>query len=202
MRLLRAFKSSNRTARDDRAMTWAIRPAAGSDAAELSELAERTFRDAFSDLNSPENMDLHCTSAFSTEVQAAEIANPEICTLVAESRGRLVAFAQVHLRPEAPSCVAASPSVELHRIYVERAFHGTGLARDLMEHVLELADHRGAAAIWLGVWEQNPRAIRFYQRFGFSEAGAHVFMVGTDPQRDLVLVRNRNAGDRAPTSGL
>jgi diamine N-acetyltransferase len=174
-------------------MTWAIRPAADSDAAELSELAERTFRDAFSDLNTAEDMDLHCATAFSPEMQAAEIANPGIVTLIAESRSRLVAFAQLHLRSHAPSCVPASPSVELHRIYVERAFHGTGLARDLMEHVLETADDHGAAAIWLGVWEHNPRAIRFYQRFGFSEAGDHVFMVGADPQRDLVLVRNRYA---------
>ncbi len=170
-------------------MTWVIRLAVGSDAKELSELAERTFRDAFSALNSPENMDLHCATAYSPEVQAEEIANPDIHTAVAESHGRLVAFAQLHLRPDTPLCVPASPSVELHRIYVERAFHGGGLARDLMEHVLEASDNHGAAAIWLGVWEHNPRAIRFYQRFGFSEVGDHVFTVGTDPQRDLVLVR-------------
>ena len=174
-------------------MTWVIRPAAAGDAAELSELAERTFRDAFSALNTAENMDLHCATAFSPAVQAAEIANPEVHTVVAESNGRLVAFAQVHLRPDTPSCVAVSPSVELLRIYVERAFHGSGLAPDLMNHVFKTADEHGAAAIWLGVWEHNPRAIRFYQRFGFSEVGDHEFVVGTDPQRDLVLVRARTA---------
>ena len=177
-------------------MNWVIRPAVAADAADLSELAERTFRDAFSALNTTENMDLHCATAFSAAVQSAEIANPEMLTLVAESHGRLVAFAQLHLRAESPGCVSASPSVELHRIYLERSFHGTGLARDLMASVLGRAGEQGAAAVWLGVWEHNPRAIHFYQRCGFVEAGDHVFVVGTDPQRDLVMVHDLTARDR------
>ena len=170
-------------------MNWAIRPAVAADAVDLSELAERTFRDAFSDLNTPENMDLHCAATFSPAVQAAEIANPAIHTVVAESTGRLVAFAQLHLHPQPPPSVSASPSVELHRIYVDQAFHGTGLAGALIAYVLEKAKEQGAAAVWLGVWEHNHRAIRFYQRLGFSEVGDHVFVVGTDPQRDLVMIR-------------
>jgi diamine N-acetyltransferase len=170
-------------------MNWVVRPAVAADASELSELAERTFRDAFSDLNTPENMDLHCAAAFSPAAQAAEIANPAIHTVVAESTGRLVAFAQVHLHSEPPAFVSVSPSVELHRIYVDQAFHGTGLARALMAYALEKAEEQGAAAVWLGVWEHNPRAIRFYQRLGFAEVGDHVFVVGTDPQRDLVMIR-------------
>lgn len=133
---------------------------------------------------------MHCASAFSMERQAAEISNPEILTLVAESQGGLVAFAQLHTGSETPACVSPSPAVELHRIYVERQFHGTGLAADLMAEVLRRAEDHRAAAVWLGVWEHNPRAIRFYQRSGFVEAGDHVFVVGTDPQRDLVMVRN------------
>jgi len=163
-----------------------------ADAASLAELAERTFRDAFAALNTPENMDLHCAGAYAPAVQAAEIADPGIDTVVAESAGRLVAFAQTHLRSEAPACVTDSPAVELHRIYVDRAFHGTGLARDLMDHVLAVAAAEGAAAVWLGVWERNPRAIRFYERSGFAAVGDHVFVVGADPQRDLVMVRACN----------
>ena len=170
-------------------MTWAIRPAVASDAAPLAELAERTFREAFSTLNTVEDMDLHCRSAFSTEKQAAEIADADTCTVVAESDGRLVAFAQVHLRSKPPGDTSVTPSVELRRLYVERRAHGTGLARDLMADVLEIAERHHAAAVWLGVWEDNPRAIRFYQKFGFTEAGDHVFVLGKDPQRDLIMIR-------------
>ena len=171
-------------------MDWVIRSTAPADAAQLSELAEQTFRDAFTSLNTEENMNLHCATAYSPDLQSAEITNPEILTLVAESRGKLVAFAQLHLRAARPDCVSASPAVELHRIYVERSFHGTGLAGDLLAEVIRSAEDHGAAAVWLGVWEHNPRAIRFYQRSGFVEVGDHVFVVGTDPQRDLVMVRD------------
>ena len=170
-------------------MSWTIRPAIPPDAAALSELAERTFRDAFSALNTAANMDLHCARAFSPAAQAAEIADPGIRTIVAEAQGRLVGFAQVHLRPATPRCVAVAPSVELHRLYVDRSLHGTGLASELMDEVFATAAAHRARAVWLGVWENNPRAIRFCRRHGFSEAGDHVFVVGTDPQRDLVMVR-------------
>jgi ribosomal protein S18 acetylase RimI-like enzyme len=171
-------------------MSWIIRAADASDADALSALAERTFRDAFSALNTAENMDLHCAVAYTPARQAAEIADPAIVTLVAESRHELVAFAQLHLRAATPPCVSASPAIELHRIYVDASFHGKGLAGDLLAAVFDRAKQEGAAAVWLGVWEHNPRAIRFYQRSGFVEAGEHVFVVGTDPQRDLLMVRN------------
>jgi GNAT superfamily N-acetyltransferase len=178
-------------------MTWVIRPAAATDAADLSELAERTFREAFAPLNTPQNMDLHCAKVFSPALQAAEIGNPDVLTVVAELRGKLVAFAQLHLRPESPSCVTVTPSLELRRIYVDSAFHGTGLARELLASVLATAERAGAAAVWLGVWERNPRAIRFYQRSGFSTVGDHQFVLGTDAQRDLVMVRNLTSSDRS-----
>ena len=177
-------------------MSWTIRPAVPADAAELSALAERTFRDAFAALNTAANMDLHCAGAFSPAIQAAEIADPELRTLVAEAQGRMVAFAQVHLQPEPLEGVPIGSAVELRRIYVEQRFHGTGVAHDLMAHVLQMATEHGAEAVWLGVWEHNPRAIRFYQRLGFSEVGAHVFVLGTDPQRDLVMVRRLPPQDR------
>ena len=62
-----------------------------------------------------------------------------------------------------------------------------------MELVLETARTQGAAAVWLGVWEHNARAARFYQRFAFTEVGDHVFLLGADPQRDLIMVRSLDA---------
>jgi ribosomal protein S18 acetylase RimI-like enzyme len=133
-------------------------------------------------------------------LQLAEIDNPEILTLVAESHNRLVAFAQLHLRSDAPACISSSPALELQRIYVERSFHGTGLANELLAEIFRSAEHHGAAAVWLGVWEHNPRAIRFYQRSGFVESGDHVFVVGTDPQRDLVMVRSCSPSNQVPSN--
>lgn len=174
-------------------MSCVLRPAAAADAANLSALGERTFRETFAATNTAEDMDLYCASTFSQARQSAEIADAGLRTMVAESDGGLVAFAQVDLRSKPPDCVPVLPSVELRRLYVERRFQGTGLAQALMADALNAPEVQGAAIIWLGVWEHNPRAIRFYQRFGFSEVGDHVFVVGTDPQRDLVMIRRVSA---------
>ena len=78
---------------------------------------------------------------------------------------------------------------EIQRLYVARDYHGRGVAHDLMKACLDEMTRHGSDVVWLGVWERNPRAIAFYRKFGFKEAGHHVFAPGNDPQRDVVMVR-------------
>ncbi len=99
---------------------------------------------------------------------------------------RLIGFGQLRWGA-APSCVAASRPAEIQRLYVDSAWHGHGIAQGMMASLLRFAAEGGADAAWLGVWEKNPRAIAFYAKAGFSVAGEHVFVLGSDPQRDLVL---------------
>jgi GNAT superfamily N-acetyltransferase len=77
--------------------------------------------------------------------------------------------------------------VELWRFYVERGWHGRGVAAALMEQVKAEATKRGAQTLWLGVWERNDRARAFYAKCGFADAGEHIFLFGTDPQTDRVM---------------
>ena len=88
---------------------------------------------------------------------------------------------------------------EIQRLYVRREAQGTGLAHILMRACIDEIARRGSDLAWLGVWEKNPRAIAFYRKFGFTEAGDHVFPVGDDPQRDVIMVRpiQRAAGASA-----
>ena len=165
-----------------------IRTAEPTDAAQLAALAERTFRDAFEAVNTPGDMALHCGSSYSEAVQGREILNPALTTLVAERDGRLVAYAQTRWDP-APDCVRAERPFEIQRLYVAEAWHGQGVAQELMAACLALAEAGGADQAWLGVWEHNPRAIAFYRKCGFVEVGEHGFQLGTDPQRDIVMVR-------------
>lgn len=170
---------------------WMIRPARESDAAALSALAERTFRDAFGAVNAAEDMDLHCARAYTPARQAAEIADPVIATVVVEREvgheGELVGYAQ--LRRRASPAVDETAAVEISRFYVLRAWHGSGLAQALMDDAVARGRTMGAAVLWLGVWEHNPRAIRFYEKHGFTTVGEQPFVLGKDPQRDLVMVR-------------
>jgi GNAT superfamily N-acetyltransferase len=172
------------------------RRATTADAAALSALAERTFRATFGPDNTAADMDLHCARSFSPELQRRELANPAVATwLVEDADGSAVAYAQAH-RGSAPPGVGGERPLELLRFYVDAEWHGRGLAAALMETVLEHARETGADVLWLGVWEHNPRAMRFYAKHGFAICGEQVFVLGSDPQRDLVMARRVNDAKR------
>jgi ribosomal protein S18 acetylase RimI-like enzyme len=166
----------------------AVRRAHRYDAKQLAAIAEKTFRDAFAAVNTPEDIALHCRRSYSEAIQADEIANPNMVTLLCEHGGRLVGFAQLRWS-KAPSCVVADAPGEIQRLYVARDCHGTGVAHDLMNACIDQLTIYQSDVVWLGVWERNSRAIAFYRKFGFREVGAHVFPLGNDPQRDIVMAR-------------
>ena len=163
-----------------------IRRAGPDDAATLAELAARIFRDTFADSNTPEDMAAYLAGAFRPDRQRAEIAAPGACTLLAEVDGP-VGFAQIRTGA-APACVRTERPVELWRFYVDRSWHGRGVAHALRRAVLRGARALGAGSVWLGVWEHNARALAFYAKHGFVAVGEHEFRLGRDVQTDLLLV--------------
>jgi ribosomal protein S18 acetylase RimI-like enzyme len=169
----------------------AIRPAYLSDAASLTAIAERTFREAFAADNSAEDIDLHCAMHFGAEIQSREISDQQLTTLLAEETRELVGFAQVRSARSA-SCVIGDHPAELNRIYVSSDWHGRGVARELMRAVFSVAAQAGSDCIWLGVWERNLKAIAFYRKCGFRIVGDHPFVLGRDQQRDLIMVTQVN----------
>jgi len=157
-------------------------------AAALADVMERTFRDTFGTSTTDGHMAEHCRSSYGEALQRAEIDDPDTTTLLVMDGVAIAGFAQV--RPGSrPSCVTNSRPVEIHRIYVDVPWHGKGVAAVLMEAPLHDAAKRGADGVWLGVWENNPRAIRFYAKWGFVEVGEHIFHVGSDAQRDILMSR-------------
>ena len=163
-----------------------IRPATCEDAARLSELMRRTFVDAFGAQNRPEDMDDYVAKSYGAEQQLREIESGEMATLVCEVQGVPIAFAQ--LRRVGSPAVEDADAVELFRFYVDRAWHGRGVARELMREVSKTAETFGARSIWLGVWERNPRAIAFYGKCGFRDVGTQRFTIGSDEQTDRVML--------------
>lgn len=165
-----------------------LRKAELRDAKALALLGEKTFRDTFGPSNTAEDMDLHCRDSYGECIQAGEIADPAMLTLLAEQGSEIIGFTQLRWG-KAPDCVLATHPGEIMRLYVLSGWHGRGIAQSLMDAGLLALRDRGTDVVWLGVWENNPRAIAFYGKYGFTETGAHVFAVGSDPQRDLVMAR-------------
>jgi len=165
-----------------------IRPGTIDDAAALAAFAARTFSETFAAENAAADMQAHLRHTYGVEQQTAELTSPAVVTLLAEMNGRLVAYAQMRRGP-APPCVQPSDAIELHRFYVDAPAHGTGVAQGLMAAVFEAARAAGTRHLWLGVWEHNVRAIRFYAKCGFVDVGSHDFVLGADRQTDRIMVR-------------
>ena len=165
-----------------------VRKANPNDAAPLAQLAERTFRDTFGSANTVPDMDLHCSTSYSAAIQAGEIADPQMLTLLSEENRQLVAFAQLRWG-SAPGCVVAQAPGEIQRLYVASDWHGKGVAHELMRACVEALQARGSDVVWLGVWERNPRAIAFYNKCGFADVGSKPFLVGSDLQTDRIMAR-------------
>jgi diamine N-acetyltransferase len=166
----------------------AIRFATRADAEALARLGEQTFRDTFAADNNPDDLQAFLAATFAPALQLRELEDASRTFLVAEAGGTLVAYAQL-VRGAVPECVNDADAVEVLRFYVARSWHGTGLAQRLMERCLTHIRDSGARTVYLGVWERNVRAIRFYEAQGYRVVGTHVFMVGSDPQTDLYLAR-------------
>ena len=170
-------------------MSWTIRTAGPSDAAALAAFGARVFSATFAADNDPVDFEAYLSSAYTPAAQAAELADPAITTrVVCDEAGTFIAFAQTRRAP-VPECVDDASAVELWRFYVDPAWHGRGVAQQLMTIVDEDARALGASSIWLGVWEHNLRAQAFYRKCGFAPVGSHVFMVGTDAQTDQIWTK-------------
>jgi ribosomal protein S18 acetylase RimI-like enzyme len=158
------------------------------DATLLAELGARTFYESFAADNDPEDMRRHLESQFAPAIQLAEIANPALDTLLLrDAAGRAIAFAQLR-SGKITDGVPAHGSIELWRFYVDKSWHGRGVAHALMDAAKARGRRRGASTMWLGVWQRNARAQAFYRKHGFEKVGSQVFVVGSDPQTDDVLL--------------
>jgi len=170
-------------------MDITIRRGMPADARLLADLAASTFRETFAVENRPEDLALHVSRAYGVSQQQAELANPEITTLLAEVDGQLARYAQVRASA-VPDCVRGITPLELWRFYVAAPWHGRGIAHALMKSVENEARAREAQTLWLGVWERNERAKSFYRKCGFADAGSQVFVLCTDAQTDRIMVRS------------
>ncbi len=174
-------------------MTITIRRATPSDADALASFAARTFAETFAHSSTEDDMALHLSSTYSTEQQREAIVDASIDVLVAEDGTSLAGYAQLRAAA-APECVTERPAIELWRFYVDRPWHGRGVAQQLMGAVTDAARSRSARAIWLSVWSQNERAKAFYSRYGYRQVGTTTFVLGTDVQDDWIMAMPIAAG--------
>ncbi|WP_448808631.1 GNAT family N-acetyltransferase [Agromyces bauzanensis] len=171
-----------------------IRRAMATDAAGLADLAAETFPLACPPHTTAEAIAAFIAEHFTIERFEEYLADASRVLLVAEEPdGRLVGYSMLiagePADPDAAAAVAVRPAIELSKFYTRRAAHGTGVAAPLMAATLDAASATGAVSAWLGVNEENGRAIRFYEKHGFAKVGRKHFTVGGRVEDDWVLER-------------
>ncbi len=171
--------------------TYTLRHATVADATLLRELGMSTFYDTFSPYNTAEDMALYLAQNFSPEQVLKDLEEPDSIFLLAHDGVTPAGYAKIRSSGVPAGLVAASP-LEIERIYVAKPYLGKPVGKVLMEACLRHAAQHNRDVIWLGVWEENPRAIAFYKKWGFETFGAHAFLLGTDLQNDLLMQRKVN----------
>ena len=174
-----------------------IRTATFEDTALLAKIGAEMFAETFAGENTPENMAAYLADSFSLEKQTAELAEPGSVFLIAEMGGKAAGYARL-IAGSTEASVRATRPVELVRIYAGSKWLGQGVGAGLMQACLTEAARVGADVIWLGVWERNPRAIRFYQKWGFVQVGTHGFQLGDELQTDWIMARPVKDFDAQP----
>ena len=167
-----------------------IRQATAVDAKVLTDLAYTTFWDAFAHhpKNAPDDLNHYMRQAFNQDQITAELADDKNIFLIAELDGEAAGYSKIIIDNTEPGITAERP-VELSRLYSHQKHLGQGVGQTLMDACFERAKAEDRDVMWLGVWEYNPRAQRFYEKNGFRVVGSHVFQLGKDAQTDLLMQR-------------
>ena len=167
-----------------------IRQASVEDAKVLTDLAYTTFWDAFAHhpKNAPDDLHHYMRQAFNIDQITVELGDDKSIFLIAEMDGEPAGYAKIIIDAIEPGIAAERPA-ELNRLYSHQQFLGKGIGQALMDASFERARNENRDVMWLGVWEYNPRAQRFYEKNGFRVVGSHVFQLGEDAQTDILMQR-------------
>jgi len=154
----------------------------------LLALSRKTFYDAFEHLNNPDDFEAYTSKAFTREQLLSEINNPDSEFYFAMLGDKHVGYIKLNYR-DAQAEFQDSDAVEVSRIYVLADQQGKKIGNQLLDFAINKAIGDKMQYIWLGVWEHNHAAMRFYERNGFKAFSNHYFMVGNDRQTDVLVKR-------------
>lgn len=157
-----------------------------SEIQKLQRVGRETFYETFAKENAEENMALYLEEKFSIDQLTSELTNPNSKFYFASIDDQILGYLKVNFG-EAQTELKDQNGLEIERIYVLKEFHGLKVGQLLYDKALQIAKKSNLNYIWLGVWEENHRALSFYKKNGFIEFDKHIFRLGDDEQTDLLM---------------
>ena len=159
---------------------------AENDLQTLVDISISTFISAFEKHNNPKDFKAYMKKAFSQEQLREELLNPNVRFYFVYKDASLVGYYKLNAQ-NAQTEPLGNDSIEIERIYVLEQFQGQQIGKEMLYNIIQLAKQEQMAFIWLGVWEMNTAAIRFYERHGFVKFNSHPYYVGSDKQTDWMM---------------
>ncbi|WP_281296977.1 GNAT family N-acetyltransferase [Flavobacterium limnophilum] len=153
---------------------------------QLQKIGRQTFYETFSSGNTEENMMKYLDEGFSIEKLTTELNDENAEFYFATLNGKVIGYLKLNFG-QSQTELKQDKSIEIERIYVIKEFHGKQVGQLLYDKALEIAKQNKSVFVWLGVWEENPRAINFYKKNGFVEFDKHIFKLGNDEQTDIMM---------------
>lgn len=163
-----------------------IRKVTTAEIEQLQKIGTQTFSETFSSDNSEENMTDYLESKFSTDQLKVELSNKESAFYFAILKNNVIGYLKINYG-QSQTEMNDQNSLEIERIYVLSEFHRKKVGQLLYEEALQIAKKMKVDYVWLGVWENNSKAIRFYEKNGFVVFDKHIFKLGDDEQTDLMM---------------
>jgi ribosomal protein S18 acetylase RimI-like enzyme len=157
-----------------------------ADIEKLQNIGRQTFLETFSLPNTEENMNSYLSSSFAFDKLKNEIENPDSKFFFAVLNDEVIGYLKIN-SGKAQTELKEDNALEIERIYVSREFLGKKVGQLLYNTALQIAQERKVGYVWLGVWEENHRALAFYKKNGFVEFDKHIFKLGNDPQTDIMM---------------
>jgi ribosomal protein S18 acetylase RimI-like enzyme len=155
----------------------------------LQKISRKTFSESFSEGNTPENLNKYLDLQFSIGNLSDEINHPNSEFYFIFQGDQLAGYLKLNYGT-AQTELKGDSSIEIERIYVLKEHQGKKLGQAMLDHAIHIAKRKNAEFIWLGVWEKNLKAIEFYRKNGFIEFDRHIFVLGDEPQTDLMMKLN------------
>lgn len=157
-----------------------------NDIDQLQEIGIRTFDETFSSINSEENMTEYLESGFSRDKLKAELSDQNSEFYFAELNKKTIGYLKINFGLSQKE-LKDENSLEIERLYVLKEYQGKRVGKILYEKAIEISKRKKVDFVWLGVWEDNFRAKRFYKKQGFEEFDKHIFTLGKDDQTDIMM---------------
>ncbi|TKC07949.1 GNAT family N-acetyltransferase [Pedobacter polaris] len=153
---------------------------------QLQIISRQTFYETFSASNTEENMKNYLDEGFSINKLKAELSDENAEFYSASIENNVIGYLKLNFGASQTE-LKDDKALEIERIYVLKDFHGKKVGQILYDKAIEVAKQKNADYVWLGVWEENPRAINFYKKNGFIEFDKHIFKLGNDEQTDIMM---------------